>query len=69
MRETLVNTIITYTLQRNGKFYVIGNVPAQACKETGEEFFSPESMERIHEIMQAPKTPVRKMETPVFDYA
>ena len=69
MRETFVDTNVTYTLQRDGKFYVIENVPAQVCKETGEEFFSPETVEHIHEIMQATKAPVRKMETPVFDYA
>ncbi|WP_031387613.1 YgiT-type zinc finger protein [Desulfonatronum thiodismutans] len=69
MCETFVDTTVTYTLQLDGKFYVIENVPAQVCKETGEEFFSPETVEHIHEMMQGAKTPVRKMETPVFEYA
>ena len=69
MCKTFVDTTVMYTLQLDGKFYVIENVPSQVCKETGEEFFSPETVENIQKVMRGAKTPVRKMETPVFEYA
>ncbi len=37
MKETLFNTQITYTLEHQGKFYIIEHVPARVCRETGEE--------------------------------
>ena len=43
MKETMIETTVTYTLEHNGKFYIIEHVPARVCKETEEQFFSPES--------------------------
>ncbi len=34
--ETLVEQKVTYTLEVNGKFYLIENVPARVNPETGE---------------------------------
>ncbi len=32
---------VTYTLLKDGKFYIIENVPARVNEETGEQYFSP----------------------------
>ena len=37
--ETMKETKVTYTLEKDGKFYIIENVPARVCVETGEQFF------------------------------
>jgi YgiT-type zinc finger domain-containing protein len=67
--ENLVEKRVTYTLEMNGKLFVIENVPARVDVETGEQFFSPETVERLQEIIDGAEKPVRFVETPVFDYA
>ena len=36
MKETMVNTTVTYTLEHVGKLVVVEHVPARVCVETGE---------------------------------
>jgi YgiT-type zinc finger domain-containing protein len=67
--ENLVEKRVTYTLEMNDKLFVVENVPARVDQETGEQFFSPETVERLQEIIQGQKKPIRFLETPVFDYA
>jgi hypothetical protein len=40
-QEQLVEKLITYSLELNGKFILIENVPARVNEETGEQFFAP----------------------------
>lgn len=67
--EALVEQKVTYTLQMSGKLFVVENVPARVNVETGEQFFSPETVERLQRLIQSQAKPVRIIETPVFDYA
>ena len=60
---------VTYTLQVGDRFFVIENVPARVSERTGERFFSPETVERIQAIVWGHDTPVRVLETPVFQFA
>lgn len=69
MQETMIQTRVTYTIEHRGKLYVIENVPARVCQETGEQFFSPETVEHIQAIVGGQARPVRVIETPVFEYA
>jgi len=69
MKETLVETEVTYTLELGGKFYIVERVPARVCPETGEQFFSPETVERIHALIKGQRKPDRVIETPVYDYS
>ena len=69
MKETIVETEVTYTLERAGRFYIIEHVPARVCKETGEQFFSPETVEHIQALIKGAKKPDRVVETPVYEYA
>jgi YgiT-type zinc finger domain-containing protein len=69
MKETMVNTKVTYTLEHDGKFFIVENVPARVSKETGEQYFAPETVERIQAIIKGRDRPDRVIETPVYDYA
>ena len=69
MKETMIETEVTYTLVREGNFFVIEHVPARVCRETGEEFFAPETVERIHALVKGKKKPDRTVRTPVYVYA
>lgn len=60
---------VTYTLEREGKFYIIENVPARVSRATGEEFFSPETVDRIQKIILTGKKPKKTIETPIFEFA
>ena len=69
MKETMIDTKVTYTLEHGGKFFIIENVPARECRETGEHFFAPETVENIQSIIKNRKKPDRVIKTPVYNYA
>ncbi len=69
MKETLIETQVTYTIKHQGKFYIIENVPARVCEETGDEYFSPETVEHIQNCIKGNRKPERMIETAVYDYA
>jgi len=69
MKETMIETKVTYTLEHDGKFYLIENVPARVCRETGEQYFTPETVEHIRAVIKTKKKPAKVIETPVFEYA
>ena len=52
MKETMIERDVTYTLEFGGKFYIIEHVPARVCQETGEQFFSPETVGRIQALIK-----------------
>ena len=60
---------VTYTLELNGKFFLVENVPARVDEETGEQFFSPSTVERLQQIILMQKEPDRLAEVPVYKYA
>jgi len=67
--EKLIEQEVTYTLLKDGRFYIIERVPARVNVETGEQFFSPDTVERIRSIIATGAQPVRIVETPVYRYA
>jgi YgiT-type zinc finger domain-containing protein len=68
MNETIIETQVTYTIEHQGKFYIIEHVPARVCPETGEQYFAPATVEHIHDLIRGNQKPVRIVETPVFNY-
>jgi hypothetical protein len=68
-QEFLIEERVTYTLQLNGKIYLIENVPARVNEETGEQFFSPSTVNRLQQMIQNEKKPDRMIETPVYSYS
>lgn len=68
-QEAMVETKVNYMLEVDGKFVIVENVPARVCLETGERFFSPETVERIQGIIWEQRKPNRVVEAPVFEFA
>ena len=69
MKETLVDATVNYTIELGGRFYIVEHVPARVCLETGEEYFAPETVEHIQQIINSGMEPNRVIETPVYEYA
>jgi YgiT-type zinc finger domain-containing protein len=67
--DRLVNRLVTYSIEYGGRMVVIENVPARVDPETGEQFFSPETVERLQAIVWSGRQPDRTVETPVFQFA
>ena len=69
MKETMIETEVTYTLECSGKFFLVEHVPARVCRETGEQYFSPETVEHLQSLVKSRKKPDKVVETPVYEYA
>ena len=67
--ETMREAKVTYTLEMDDKFFIIENVPARVCEETGEQFFSPETVERLQETIWGREKPKKTIETSVYEFA
>lgn len=67
--EKLVEKLVTYTLLKDDKFYIIENVPARVNVETGEQLFSPETIEQLQKIIWEKQEPQRQLLTPVYHFA
>lgn len=68
-KETFLHEKITYTIEVDGKLFVIEHVPARVCLETGEQLFSAETVDRIQRLLLNKQKPTRVMEVPVFEFA
>jgi YgiT-type zinc finger domain-containing protein len=69
MKEALIETEVTYTLQYAGRFILIEHVPARVCRETGEQCFAPETVEHIQVLIKSKKKPDKVIEMTVYEYA
>ena len=67
-QEAMVETKVNYMLELDGKFVIVENVPARVCSETGEQFFSPETVERVQKIIWKERKPNRVVEASVFEF-
>jgi YgiT-type zinc finger domain-containing protein len=68
-QETLVEKQVTYTLEVSGKIILIENVPARVNEETGEQFFSPSTVERLQQIVLDQEKPDHFVQVPVYNYS
>jgi len=68
-KEKLVERRVTYTLEMKGKLVVIENVPARVNVETGEQLFSPDTVERLQKMIGEQSKPKRVIQVPVYEYA
>lgn len=66
--ETFIDQEVTYTLEVYGRFIIIEHVPARVSLQTGERFFSPDTVEQLQAIVWDEKAPSRVIETPVFEF-
>ena len=67
-KETMVETKVTYHIEFRGRLFVIEHVPARVNLETGERYFSPETVERLHQIVREDALPTCTIKTPVYEY-
>jgi YgiT-type zinc finger domain-containing protein len=67
--ERLVERKVTYTLEVNGQLIVIENVPARVNVDTGEQLFSPDTVERLQKMVREQKQPKRVIQVPVYEFA
>ncbi len=67
-QEQLVEKRVTYSLELNGKFILIENVPARVNEETGEQFFAPSTVMFLQKIILDGQEPQRIIQTPVYSY-
>jgi YgiT-type zinc finger domain-containing protein len=63
------DSLVTYIHEADGEIVLIEHVPARVCTETGEQVFSPDTVERIHAIVRGDRKPVRTVQTPVYEFA
>ncbi|PKN77508.1 MAG: hypothetical protein CVU52_00060 [Deltaproteobacteria bacterium HGW-Deltaproteobacteria-10] len=68
IKETYGERYVTYTLEMDGKFYLVEHVPARVCLETGEQYFTPETVEKLQEIIWEHRKPIKIIETPVYEF-
>jgi hypothetical protein len=68
IEEKRIEQKVTYSLFKDGKFYIIENVPARVNPETGEQFFAPKIVDKIHKIILKNPKPFRIIETPVYEF-
>ena len=66
--ENVINQKVTYTLEMDGKLIIIKNVPARVNLETGEQFFSPETVDRLQQIAWKGQQPIQTVTLPVYEY-
>jgi YgiT-type zinc finger domain-containing protein len=69
MGEHFIKQNVTYILEMEGRLLVIENVPARVSQETGEQLFSPETVERLQKTAWAENKPARVVETPIYEFA
>lgn len=66
--EQLTERRVTYTLEHKNRFYLVENVPARVNEETGEQYFSPDTVEQLQRTILSEEKPDRRIETPVYRY-
>ena len=62
----------TYTQEVHGHIAVITEVPVLACVQCGEQYFSPETVDRLHELIAlgaAGGPPQKTIEVPVYSFS
>ncbi len=65
----MVEKQVTSSLELNGKVVLIENAPARVNEETGEQFFSPSTVERLQQVILSGEEPDHFVQVPVYNYA
>ena len=61
-------TTITHEEKRDSHIYLFQNVPANVCTACGEIWIDEEVLQVIDRLIET-GVPVRKVETPIYDFA
>jgi sucrose-6-phosphate hydrolase SacC (GH32 family) len=68
-QDVIVERRVTYTLEKDGRFFLVENVPARVDLDTGEQFFAPQTVEQLQRMILGGGKPIRMVETPVYQFA
>lgn len=70
-KGNLIYKKITYTQELEGKVYVVNDVPALVCSQCGEQYLSPETVDRIQKVIEKGEQKKLKpiQQIPVFHFA
>lgn len=68
-QETLVEKRVTYTIELDGSIVLVENVPARVNVETGEQLFSPETVEQLQALILSQQVPNHFIQVPVYEFA
>lgn len=49
--DRLEERLVTFTMEYHGRTVIIENVPARVDPDTGEEYFSPETVDQLQAII------------------
>jgi YgiT-type zinc finger domain-containing protein len=60
---------VTYIAEVDGRLIVIEGVPARVSRSSGERLYSPETVERIQEIVWSGSPPKRTISAPVYEFS
>jgi hypothetical protein len=60
---------VTYIAEVDGRVIVIERVPARVSNATGERLYSPETVERIQQIVWGGSQPKRTISAPVYEFS
>lgn len=67
--DRLIDKLVTYSVEHGGRLIIVENVPARVDPETDEQFFAPETVEKLQAIVWSDRKPDRVAQTPVFHFA
>ena len=59
---------VVYTVEWDGRFHLIENVPARVNLETGERLFAPGTGDQLQRMLHGDAKPIRMVETPVYQF-
>ena len=68
MKKRVIETEVTYVVEIDGKVCIVERVAARMCRETGEQYFAPETGEHIQALLKNREKPDKVVETPVYEY-
>ena len=66
--KALRNTTITHEERRGVNLYIFQHAPAQVCTACGEIWIEEKTLREIDHLIKEGE-PIRKVQTPVFDFA
>lgn len=61
--------MVTFSYEKDNKFFFIENVLAEVCTRCGEKTYSPEVAEELVRIAKDEFKPKKTIPVPVFDFA
>lgn len=67
-KELLVDKVVNYLMEEDGKLIIIEKVPARVNPETGEQLLSSRTVQRLREMIKERRSPSRVIETPVYEF-